>query len=73
VQLLALATMWEHLAGTGAWTTLLAWSLIFATWTFFIGPLARAVGHPRVALIVERAGAVIALPAYLALPAILLA
>jgi hypothetical protein len=71
VQLLALAAIWEAIATGHAWTTVLAWALIAAAWAFFIGPLARALGHRRLASGVNTAGAIVALPAYVALPAIL--
>jgi hypothetical protein len=71
VQLLALAAIWEASTAGHDWTTVLAWALIIAAWAFFIGPLARALGHRRLASWVNGAGAVVALPAYVALPAIL--
>jgi hypothetical protein len=73
VQLLALAAVWERFAAQGAWHPLLAGGVIFATWAFFLGPLARALGRPRMASIINRVGAVVALPAYLALPLVLFA
>jgi len=72
VQLLALSAIWQRLSLHETWTALLAWGLVFAACTFFVGPLARAMGRPRLARVVERAGAAVAVPAYLALPAILL-
>jgi hypothetical protein len=72
VQLVALSAMWPRLSGSETWTAVLAWALIFTAWAFFIGPIARAMGQHRLASVVNRAGAVVAVPAYLALPAILL-
>jgi hypothetical protein len=72
VQLVALSAMWPRLPGTETWTPVLAWGLIFTAWAFFIGPIARAMGRHRLASVVNRAGAVVAVPSYLALPAILL-
>ena len=46
--------------------------VIFATWAFFIGPLAKATGHARIANSINRLGAVAAVPAYLALPVLIL-
>jgi hypothetical protein len=72
VQLLALAAVWHRLANGRGWTVALAWGLIFATWAFFLGPLARALGRPRLASGINILGAVAAVPAYAALPAVLL-
>jgi uncharacterized BrkB/YihY/UPF0761 family membrane protein len=72
VQLIALSTIWQRLPGTGTWIVALAWGLIFAAWAFFLGPTARALGQPRCARALNIVGAVVALPSYLALPAILL-
>jgi hypothetical protein len=71
VQLLALSAVWLRLPAAPAWTAVLAAGLIFAAWAFFIGPTARALGRPRLARIVNRAGAIVALPTYVALPAIM--
>jgi hypothetical protein len=73
VQLLAVAAIWERTGTKGIWATFLAAGLISATWAFFLGPLARALGRPRTATIINRIGAVVALPAYLAFPIILFA
>ena len=73
VQLLALSAIWERFGPKGAWVTFLVAGLIFATWAFFLGPLARALGWPRTANVINSVGAVVALPAYLALPVILVA
>lgn len=72
VQLIALSAVWQRLTAAETWAAVLAWSLIFTAWAFFVGPLAHAMGRDRVARILNRVGAVVALPAYLALPAILL-
>jgi hypothetical protein len=72
VQLLALAAVWHRLASGRPWTVVLAWGLIFATWAFFLGPLARALGRPRLASGINILGAVAAVPAYAGLPAVLL-
>jgi hypothetical protein len=68
VQLLALSAIWERFGMKGAWAAFLVTGLIFATWAFFLGPLARALGRTRTANLINRMGAVVALPAYLALP-----
>jgi len=73
VQLLALSAIWERFGSTGAWATFLVTGLIFATWAFFLGPLARALGWPRIANVINGMGAIVAVPAYLALPIILVA
>jgi len=72
VQLIAFAAVWQRLHAPDAWTSALATGLIVAAWAFFVGPLARATGWPRFASVVNRVGALVALPSYLALPAILL-
>jgi hypothetical protein len=71
VQLLALSAIWERLGMTGALATFLVTGLICATWAFFLGPLARALGRTRTANVINSIGAVVALPAYLALPLVL--
>jgi hypothetical protein len=71
VQLLALSAIWQRFGTKGTWATFLVGGLIFATWAFFLGPLARALGRPRTASAINRIGAVVALPAYLSLPLIL--
>ena len=68
VQLLALAAIWERLAGPGAASIALACTLATVAWAFFRGPLARALGRPRLARGLNVAGAVLAVPGYLALP-----
>jgi len=42
-----------------------------ATWAFFVGPLLRVLGADRGARLVNLAGALVALPSYLALPLLL--
>jgi hypothetical protein len=75
VQLLALGAVWPQLPGTSGHTSalsgLVAGALIASTWAFFLGPLARALGAPRLADLVNRAGGLLALPAYLGLPLLL--
>jgi hypothetical protein len=71
VQLLALSAIWERFDTKGTWAAVLATGLIFATWAFFLGPLARAVGCTRTANVINSIGGVVALPAYLALPILL--
>ena len=73
VQLLALSAIWGRFGFRGTWVTLLATGVILATWAFLLGPLARALGWSRMANVINSTGAVLALPAYLALPIILLA
>jgi len=71
VQLLALAAVWNALAGSGTLASVLACVLIGVSWAFFLGPLARALGWPGLARGVNLAGAVLAVPAYVALPLLL--
>lgn len=68
VQLLALAATWEQFAAPGIMPGLLAVAVVGATWLFFLGPLATAVGRPRLARLLNIVGAVFAVPAYLGLP-----
>ena len=68
VQLLALAATWERLVGSGRWSIPLALTLIAVAWAFFLGPLARVLGHLQMARAFNIAGAVLAVPGYLALP-----
>jgi hypothetical protein len=70
VQLIALAAIWSQLDATG-WKAILPVGLISASWAFFLGPLASAMQLPRVAHWVNYAGAIVALPTYALLPAIL--
>jgi hypothetical protein len=71
VQLLALAAVWSHFPAV-AWTSAVAIGIAVSTWAFFVGPLARALGKARLASAVNLAGALVALPAYLGLPLLLL-
>jgi hypothetical protein len=71
VQLIALAAVWSQLGATG-WKAIVPVGLVFASWAFFLGPLARAVDLPRVSRLVNIAGAVVALPTYVLLPALLM-
>ena len=70
VQLLGLAAVWGHF-GRGPGFTLLAGGLIVSTIAFFLGPLAGALNLRRTAAAILTAGAVVALPSYLALPIVL--
>ena len=70
VQLLGLAAVWGHF-GRGPGLTLLAAGLVTATVAFFLGPLAQALNLRRTATAILGAGAVIALPSYVALPVVL--
>jgi hypothetical protein len=72
VQLLALSAVWERFAGSVSWARFLAAGVMLATWAFFLGPLARALGRPRLARVINSAGGLVALPAYLMLPLVLL-
>jgi hypothetical protein len=72
VQLIALAAVWNQFAITG-WRTMLPLGLVFASWAFFLGPLARAMDLPRVSRWVNLVGAIVALPTYVLLPALLTA
>ena len=67
VQLLALAAVWDWLTDAGIVSFLLACTLIAVTWAFFLGPLARVLGWPRLARAVNMAGAVLAVPGYVVL------
>src|SRR5690242_4127954 len=64
VQLLALSAVWSRF-GRGGSVAPVAAGVIVATWAFFLGPLARALGRPRIADVINRLGAVFAVPAYL--------
>jgi hypothetical protein len=68
VQLLALAAVWHRLAGSGPVSLTLACTLVAVAWAFFLGPLARALGQPRIARVLHLVGAALAVPGYLALP-----
>lgn len=71
VQLLALAAVWQQLDGEG-WKALVPVGVIGASWAFFVGPLARAIGLPRIARWVNIVGAIVALPTYVLLPALVM-
>ena len=71
VQLLALSAVWGRF-GQGPAAMLLALGLIVATFAFFLGPLARALDWRRTTSELLLAGALVALPTYLALPIVLL-
>jgi hypothetical protein len=72
VQLLACSAAWGSLAPVGRWPGWLAVGIVVSTWLLFVGPLLGALGRPRAAAMINRFGAVIALPSYLALPTILI-
>jgi hypothetical protein len=72
VQLLALSAVWPALAGDWRPALAVALGITAATWAFFLGPLARALDLPRLAATTNLVGALFALPAYLALPVLLL-
>ena len=67
VQLLGLGAAWRHFSGSCVAKAVAAGVLI-ATFAFFLGPLARATGYPRVADRLLALGAFVAVPAYLGLP-----
>jgi hypothetical protein len=71
VQLLTAAATWQRSFARGSWTALVAAGLIFSTWAFFVGPLARATGHARIAKSINLLGALVAVPAYLSLPVLI--
>jgi hypothetical protein len=71
VQLLALSAVWGQVGVAEPWGRGLVAGLIFSTCAFFLGPLAHALGWPRAARTINRAGGLVGLPAYLALPALL--
>jgi hypothetical protein len=70
VQLLGLAAVWGRF-GRGPGLTLLAAGLVTATVAFFLGPLAQALKLRRTATAILAAGAVVAVPSYVALPLVL--
>lgn len=72
IQLLVLSALWERLAGSGLMSVVMAYTLSSTTWAFFLGPLAHAVGRPRLGRIVNIAGAALAIPGYVVLPFVLL-
>ena len=72
VQLIALAAVWHHIAQEGVVRSLISWGVIFATWAFFLGPLANALGRHRTASTINKVGALVALPSYVLLPFLLL-
>lgn len=44
--------------------------LVVTSWAFFLGPLARAMGQPRVSRWINIVGAIVAVPTYVILPAL---
>ena len=71
VQLLALAAIGSRFP-RGVLALVVGLGIATSTWAFFVGPLARALGRPRLAAAVNLAGALVAGPAYLGLPLLLL-
>ena len=67
VQLIALSAVWGRGSG-GAWAAVVALGIVVATYAFFAGPLASALGFRRTARAVLATGGLVALPAYAALP-----
>lgn len=72
IQLLALSAVWAHFGAATASLALVAGGLILATWAFFLGPLAKALGRLHLATVVNSVGAAAAIPSYLCLPLLLL-
>ena len=72
VQLLALAYLFERITMAGTLIQVLATGLMVATWAFFLGPLAGALGRSGIATAINHVGGAIALPSYVGLPLILL-
>ncbi len=69
VQLIALAAVWHQFNATG-WKELIPLGLVLTSWAFFLGPLARALDRPRVSRWINITGAIVALPTYVVLPAL---
>jgi len=69
VQLIALAAVWNQF-DAATWKELLGVGLVATSWAFFLGPLARALERPRVSRWINAAGAIVAVPTYLFLPAL---
>jgi hypothetical protein len=69
VQLLALAAVWQQF-NTMGWREFLAVGLVLTSWAFFLGPLARALEWPHISRWINTAGAIVALPTYVILPAL---
>jgi hypothetical protein len=67
VQLLALSAVWEALAGHGDLAACLAAGVAVSTWAFFVGPLSKALGYETASTMINRFGAAVAVPSYLAL------
>jgi hypothetical protein len=66
----ALVPLGTSLPGPALWAIVVG--VAAGTWCFFVGPLLRALGAERAARRVNLLGALIAGPAYLALPLLLL-
>jgi len=69
VQLIALAAVRHQFNATGAMEVLPA-GLVLTSWAFFLGPLARALEWPRISRWINTAGAIVGLPTYVILPAL---
>lgn len=69
IQLIALAAVWNQFNATG-WKELIPMGLVLSSWAFFLGPLARALERPRMSRWINTAGAIVALPTYVLLPAL---
>ena len=69
VQLIALAAVWHQFNATG-WKELVPLGLVLTSWAFFLGPLARALERPRVSRWINITGAIVAVPTYVILPAL---
>jgi hypothetical protein len=67
VQLLALSAVWKDLAGRGNLAAYLAAGIAISTWAFFVGPLSKALGYETASTVINRIGAAVAVPSYLAL------
>lgn len=71
VQLIALSAVFREGPNPTVFTTIVFSAIALATWAFFVGPLLRALDRERAARRVNLAGAFVAAPAYVLLPAVL--
>lgn len=71
VQLIGLGVALAHFGVHGAFASAVAAGIAVATYAFFLGPLARALGLLRTASLFNAIGAAVALPAYGTLPFLL--
>ena len=67
VQLIALGAVWGRV-GPSTRATLVAVGIVLTTYAFFVGPLASTLGFRRTARAFLGMGALLAIPAYVALP-----